>query len=98
RFGSLFLFLHKAAALLAVAVFCEDWMQPVLILIILLFNDSIPLFITFYNEIIYAFRFGVCFFTYRRACFCINSFHSPVLHVVISVPFLIGLAKCSMIH
>src|SRR5699024_9637944 len=38
------------------------------------------------------------FFTYRRACFCINSFHSPALHVVISVPFLIGLAKCSMTH
>src|SRR5699024_12278170 len=25
-------------------------------------------------------------------------FHSPVLHVVISVPFLIELVKCSMIH
>src|SRR5699024_7625625 len=48
RFGSLFLFLHKAAALLAVAVFCEDWLLPILVLIILLFNDSIPFFINIY--------------------------------------------------
>src|SRR5699024_8976879 len=97
--GLLFSTLHKAAALLAVAVYNEDWLLPILVLIILLFNDSIPLFMNFYNEINYVFRLDVClFFTYRRACFCIYSFHSPALHVVISVPFLIGLAKCSMIH
>src|SRR5699024_6459241 len=75
------------------------WMQPVLVLIILLFNDIIPLFMNFYNEINYVFRLDVClFFTYQMACFYINCFHSPALHVVISVPFLIGLAKCRMTH
>src|SRR5699024_2611353 len=37
-------------------------------------------------------------FTYQTACFYINSFHSPALHVVISVPFLIGLSKYNTTH
>src|SRR5699024_4368368 len=89
----------ETAALLAVAVYYEDWMQPVLVLIILLFNDIIPLFMNFYNEINYVFRLDVClFFTYQTACFYINSFHSSALHVVILVPVLIGLAKYNTIH
>src|SRR5699024_4049348 len=74
-------------------------MQPVLVLIILLFNDIIPLFMNFYNEINYVFRLDVClFFTYQTACFYINSSHSPALHVVILVLFLIGLAKYNTTH
>src|SRR5699024_1920762 len=42
--------------------------------------------------------FDLMFFTYPRACFYINSFHSPALHVVISVLFLIGLAKYNTTH
>src|SRR5699024_9980170 len=37
-------------------------------------------------------------FKYRRACFYIYSFHSPALHVVILVLFLIGLAKYNTTH
>src|SRR5699024_12787389 len=71
-------------------VFCEDWMQPVLVIIILLFNDSIPLFMNSYNEINYVFRLDVfLFFTYQTACFYIISFLFPVLHVVFTVLFLI---------
>src|SRR5699024_12171007 len=73
-------------------------MQPVLVLIILLFNDSISLFMNFYFDINYFFRLDFCFFTYQTTCFHINSFHSPALHIVISVLFLIGLAKYNTTH